>query len=277
MPTIGADDRTATGEASARRCRAFKRRMSLCRDTPGLETNDQRLAKLSRALRRRERISQRALATRAAIPREDVIRLEAGRAGEVRTERIRKLFDALGARIKITVWWLGAAADRLLDERHAWLVERAITVLRARGWLVLPEVTFSEYGERGSIDILAGHAPTRSVLIGEVKGSIGSTEETNRSVDIKERLAKKLAFERFGWWPETVSRVLIVPEDSTVRQAIDKHRETFTAVYSARSRESRAWLRQPNGRIAAIWFLSEVVNGDRATPSSRQQLRKEDR
>ncbi len=43
----------------------------------------------------------------------------------------------------------GAALDRLLDQRHAGLVERSIVVQRSYGWRCETEVTFSEYGERG--------------------------------------------------------------------------------------------------------------------------------
>jgi len=176
---------------------------------------------------------------------------------------VRRSFEVLGARLRVTAWWNGAAADRLLDERHAGLGERAIRFLRACHWLTLPEVTFSEFGERGSIDILGGHEPTRSVLVGEVKGSIGSIEETNRRLDVKERLAWKLGRERFGWKPATVSRVLILPEDSTVRRVVLRHAETMAAAYPARSREFRTWVRHPAGRIAALWFLSEVAGSDR--------------
>ncbi len=48
-----------------------------------------------------------------------------------------------------------------------------------------------------------------------------------------------------------------------MRRVIEKHHETMAAVYPARSREFRAWLKQPSGRIAAIWFLSEVAVSDR--------------
>jgi hypothetical protein len=34
------------------------------------------------------------------------------------------MFDAVGGRAKLTAYWNGAAADWLLDERHAALVER---------------------------------------------------------------------------------------------------------------------------------------------------------
>jgi hypothetical protein len=58
---------------------------------------------------------------------------------------VRQSFAGLSASVRVTSWWNGAAADRLLDDRHAALAERAISViLRGHGWVTLPEVTFSE-------------------------------------------------------------------------------------------------------------------------------------
>ena len=48
--------------------------------------------------------------------------------------------------------------DRLVDDRHAVLVAAAGSLLTRAGWEVLPEVTYSRYGERGSIDLVAWHA-----------------------------------------------------------------------------------------------------------------------
>jgi len=225
-----------------------------------MAAEDQRLGQLLRAIRREMNLTQAKLASEARIPREDIIAVEAGRASEIELARLRRLFGAVDARLKVTVWWRGAAADQLLDARHASLSERGIQVLASLSWLVLSEVTFSEFGERGSIDILGGHVQTRSVVVGEVKASIGSIEETNRRLDVKERLAPKIARDRFGWAPRSVSRVLIVPEDSTIRRILERHHQTMEAVYPSRGREFRKWLGRPEGRISAIWFLSEVAD-----------------
>jgi transcriptional regulator with XRE-family HTH domain len=232
---------------------------------PGMSVaeDDERVGRLCRLLRRRLGMSQRELARRSEVPREDVMLIEAAGVGAIEVDRARRVFEALGAQLKVRAWWNGATADRLLDERHAALVERAIRVLSARAWRVLPEVTYSEFGERGSVDIFAGHEPTRCLLVGEVKGSLGSLEETNRLLDVKARLAPKLAADRFDWEPVSVSRVLVLPDDRTVRRIVDRHRETMAAKYPLRSRGFRAWLRAPSGSVAAIWFLSEIAGSDR--------------
>jgi transcriptional regulator with XRE-family HTH domain len=219
---------------------------------------DQRLAASLRALRRRTGISQQSLAEAAGVSRRQVSRLENERAAALTLGALRQTFAAADARLVISVWWRGAALDRLLDERHASLVERAIAVMARRGWLSEIEVTFSEYGERGSIDILAGHEPTRSALVCEAKGSIGSIGETNRTLDVKTRLAPGLVVRRLGWRPRTVSRVLILPDDATVRRIVRAHAHTLDAAYPARSREVRRWLHSPDGPIRGLWFLSEA-------------------
>ena len=46
-------------------------------------------------------------------------------------------------------------------------------------WVAVPEVTFSIYGERGAIDILAWHEPTRSLLVIELKTELVDIQETS--------------------------------------------------------------------------------------------------
>jgi len=180
---------------------------------------------------------------------------------------VRAVFAAADARLKLVPWWNGASLDQLLDAGHAALVERALSVLRRLGWATEVEVTYSEWGERGSLDMLAGHPETRAVLVGEAKTAFGSMEETNRLLDVKTRLAPKLATERFGWPPASVSRVLILPSESTARRVVARHRVTLDVAYPARGRTVRAWLRQPDGPLRGIWFLSDGHHRATAPPS----------
>jgi hypothetical protein len=219
---------------------------------------DERLGLLVRVIRRRTGKRQADIAEIANVPRRDVVLIEAGHAGSVPLDRIRRVFAATGGLARVTAWWNGAAADRLLDERHAALVERALAVMRMRGWQTAVEVTFSEFGERGSIDILGGHPSSQVVAVCEVKSVLGSIEETNRMLDTKVRLAPRLAAARFGWTPSSIARLLILPADSTTRRTVDRHALTMASVYPARSREVRAWLRRPQRSLAGIWFVSEV-------------------
>ena len=170
------------------------------------------------------------------------------------------MFEAVDGRARLTPWWGGAAADRLLDERHAAIAEGRIAVFRIHSWEPFAEVSFSEFGERGSIDIFATHAVYRAVAVCEVKSVIGSLEETNRTLDAKVRLAPTVTFKRFGWRPKTVGRILILPRDSTVHRVIKAHGATMQSLYPDGGREIRAWLRAPNFPLSAIWFVSDRPN-----------------
>jgi transcriptional regulator with XRE-family HTH domain len=222
-----------------------------------MAADDERLGLLLRTIRRQSAQTQEQLAAAAGVPVRDLMNVEAGRVGEVRLDRVRRLFSSAGGQARLTAWWNGAAADRLLDARHAALVERAAQILIRRGWQTAVEATFSEYGERGSIDLLGLYPRHRAVAVCEVKSSIGSLEETNRMLDVKVRLIPKLTWERFGWRPTHVGRLLVLPDDSTIRRTVTRHAATMDSLYPARSRDVRAWLHHPDQPIRGIWFLSE--------------------
>lgn len=165
--------------------------------------------------------------------------------------------------------WRGGSADRLLDERHVVLAGMAVTLLEAMGWDVLAEVTFSEFGERGSIDLFAARASLRVVLVGEVKGEFASMEATLRSVDVKVRLAPKLCLDRFGFRPASVVRYLFLPENTTSRRRLSEHASLLDGSYPLRGRDARRWLAaseavgaqvSPGGGII---LLPEIAPGDR--------------
>lgn len=226
-------------------------------------SDDERAGRLLRLIRRHEGLTQRDLARLAGVPREDVMAVEAGRLGAVAFGRTRRLFDAVGARARPTVWWNGAAADRLLDDRHAHDVERAVAAYRRRQWEPAVEVSFAQYGERGSIDILAARAAFRAVAVTEVKTDVGSLEEMNRVLDVKERLSPRIAEARFGWRPAIVGRILILPGTTSMRRLVERHEATMRAIYPASTNQVKAWLRAPVVPIRGIWFMSEVGNTDR--------------
>jgi hypothetical protein len=230
---------------------------------------DERAGRLLREIRHRTGATQRELGLRGGVPRRDVIGIEAGRAGSVVLGRVRAAFEAAGARARLTVWWGGAAADRLLDERHASLVERAVAILRRRGWITVVEASFSEYGERGSIDLLGAKPAELAIALCEIKSAFGSLEETNRVLDVKERLLPKIVEDRFGWRPKFVGRILIVPSTDSVRRIVARHEETMASTYPARSHEVRAWLRAPTRPLRGIWFLSEVAERNRVEAAGR--------
>jgi hypothetical protein len=205
-------------------------------------------------LRRRSRLRQTDLRSSRFVTQE----IEAGRAGALRLNDVLTHFAALGATAQLTVWWNGAALDRLVDHAHAQIVESAAAVLSRNGFRVRPEHTFNEYGDRGSIDLFAGHDQTRAVFVGEAKSEWGSLEETLRRQDLKVRLAPKLARDAFGWRPRYVANILVLPDDSSTRRVVERHAATLSE-YVHRSREIRLWLHRPDRSLAGIWFLSNAA------------------
>lgn len=216
------------------------------------------MAVASRTIRRQLSKRQADVAD-ASHSRRFVHDLENGLAGQLRVDDLRTFFAGFGASLRVTVYWNGAQLDRLVDQRHADIVELAVARLRRAGWTPLPEVTFADFGERGSIDVLAVHEEANAAFIGEVKSEWGSIEETNRSLDVKVRLAPKICFARLGWRPLNLAKVLILPDEGSSRRISARYRETLDAVYPARTVDVRRWLRRPDGPLSAIWFLPNVT------------------
>ena len=184
-------------------------------------------------------------------------RIERGRADRVPVYVLVKVSAALGASVSVRMLWHGEGLDRLLDADHATLTERMIGWLRDLGWDVATEISFNIRGERGSIDILAFHEPTGSLLIIEIKSVVPDLQAMLGTLDRKARLAIDVARER-GWHVRTVSRLLVLPDDRTARRRVDQHGSTFGVALPARTVEVRRWLRAPSGTVAGLLFLSDA-------------------
>ena len=216
-----------------------------------------------RALRRRRGWRQVDLAGRAGVSRTAVSRIERRRADRLTIRMIGNLADALDARLDCRLSWNGEALDRLLDEAHAALVETAVRWLTPLGWEVATEVSFSIRGERGSIDILAFHPATATLLVVEVKSVVPDLQATFVTLDRKTRLASEIARGR-GWQPTRLGRLLVVSEDRTARRRVAEHAATFAGAFPARGWTVRRWLRDPAaGGRGEIHAGRPALAGDR--------------
>ena len=198
--------------------------------------DDVRVGRLLRALRRRARLSQKALGARVGLSQQEISLLERGHLGGVQTQTIRTAFRGVEASAEWEIRWRGGAIDRLLDERHAGLVGAITEFLVPRGWEVIPELTYSEFGERGSIDLVAWHAATSTLLIVEVKTELTSVEHTCRKHDEKVRLGPRLVASRFGWRTRSVGRLLVLPDLRTARRHVERADPVLVRVYPLRGR-----------------------------------------
>jgi hypothetical protein len=168
---------------------------------------------------------------------------------------VRAVFSAVDAGFEGHVAWRGGDLDRVLDEVHAQLVSSFAEALQRLDWVTHPEVTFSEYGERGSIDILALEPTRKFALVVEVKSQITSVEGTLRRLDVKTRLASRVVFERDGWRPSVIGRLLVVRDGTTSRRRVNRHAGAMTAALPARGAAVRMWLRNPAGPLRGLIFL----------------------
>ncbi|HEX5589795.1 MAG TPA: helix-turn-helix transcriptional regulator, partial [Candidatus Limnocylindrales bacterium] len=166
-----------------------------------------------RALRRRKGWRQLDLARRAGTSQQTVSRMERGDAETATLASIHRVAAALEAQIDLAVRWRGGLLDRVLDERHARLVGSIAGRLATWGFDVVPEVSYAEYGERGSIDLLAVDRGSRLLVVVEAKTELTSIEATLRKHDEKVRLAPVVAQRRLGLGgPWRAIPVLVLPE-----------------------------------------------------------------
>jgi transcriptional regulator with XRE-family HTH domain len=221
--------------------------------------DDAKVGRALRQLRRRRGLRQVDVAGLASLAQQTISLIECGHAAAFTIDTVRRAFGALGASYEGLVVWRGGALDRLLDERHAALVGITAARLPAPGWEVVVEASYSIYGERGSIDILAGHATTRSLLVVEVKSELTSIEELGRKLDEKTRLAQRqLCRERFGWPPIGVGRLLVLPDLGSARRAVARNAALLDRMLPARGPEVRQWLRRPGGDLSGILFVADT-------------------
>jgi transcriptional regulator with XRE-family HTH domain len=235
---------------------------------------DLRFGRSIRALRIRSSLRQEDVGRRSRLSRTLVARIESGDIDCVTVGRLRAVANSLGASVDVRLRWRGENLDRLLDEAHSRLVEAFVLLLRASGWEVGVEVSFSVYGERGSIDIFAFHRATGIVLVVEVKSVVPDSQATLHGLDRKARLAEELAHDR-GWDCKAVARLLVVGDSATSRRRISRLGATYAIALPSRGWAVRRWLQRPSGPMAGLMFLSNSTgSGVKSLAHGEQRVRR---
>jgi transcriptional regulator with XRE-family HTH domain len=233
--------------------------------------DDVRLGDTLRVLRIRKRLRQSDVARRARIKRQVVGRVEAGLAGHYPLDSIRSIANALGARLETRLRYQGAELDRILSSVHAELHESFAAYLSTLdGWVWLPEVTYSHYGERGVIDILAWHSATRSLLVIELKTELVDPQGLVAVMHRRVRLGREIAA-REGWDPLTVNAWVVVRDSSTERRRARRHARLLAGAFPADGRTARAWMVRPSGTLSALSFWSYGASGGRSHTTGHVQ------
>ena len=234
--------------------------------------DDMRIGAAFRAVRLRHRWRQSDVAARAGVSQSLVSLLERGHLDRVSLATLRQVGRALDVRIALHARWRGGELDRMLSLRHSMLAESVASAFAGNpAWRIAPEVSFSIYGERGVIDILAFHPPSGCLLVIELKTAIVDVNELVGTLDRKARLAPAIASQR-GWQARHVSRWVIVARDKTNLRRIEAHRSMLRAALPDDGRRMRGWLAHPAGSHSALstWPLS---NRSGTSPRGSQRVR----
>jgi transcriptional regulator with XRE-family HTH domain len=223
--------------------------------------DDIRLGNTLRVLRIHKRLRQSDVARRAGTKRQVVGRIESGLAGHYALDTVRAVAGALGARLDVALRYQGAELDRLVGAAHVELHESFATYLGTLdGWVWLPEVTFSHYGERGVIDILAWHSETRSLLIIELKTELVDPQALVAVMHRRVRLGRHIAAQE-GWAPLSVSAWVVVSDTSTERRRARRQRRLLKGAFPDDGKAARSWMQRPSGTVSALSFWSYGPSG----------------
>ena len=222
--------------------------------------DDVRVGSVLRAVRIRRGLRQADVARAAGVSQPLVSQLERGDIGATSIQTLRRVAAAAGVSLPFTPRWRGVDLPKLLDERHAGAAREVVARLHRLGWVVSPEHTFNEWGENGSIDVLAWLPDARALLVIEIKTVLVDLQDLLATFDRKWRLAPGLA-RGLGWSPLLIGALIVMPAETRARNAVARFDPVFDASYPSRGLPVQRWLRRPERDIRGIWFLN-ISPGD---------------
>jgi hypothetical protein len=115
--------------------------------------------------------------------------------------------------------------------------------------------SFSEDGERGSIDLLAWHVQRQALLLIELKSELIDLQDLLATLDRKLRLVPVVARER-GWKPRVVATWVVLEESHGNRRRIAMDEAVVRHAFPADAREMNCWLVRPDAPVAGLSFLT---------------------
>jgi transcriptional regulator with XRE-family HTH domain len=217
---------------------------------------DLAVGRLFRELRLRLGWQQRLAAAKAGISTSSYSEIERGLIDRAPIGKLRRVAAVFEVRLVLEPRWRGAALDRVSSSRHAGMAERVARLLLNAGWEIRPEVSFSRYGERGVVDLVAWRAVTRTVLLVEVKTELADINDLLAVTDRRRRLAPAIV-EPFGWVPQNVGQWVVVAASRTNERRLAEHRTIIRAAFPDDGRAIAGWLASPSRPLAALWFLPD--------------------
>jgi transcriptional regulator with XRE-family HTH domain len=237
--------------------------------------DDLAVGRVFRELRIRLQWRQQDVARRAGISDSTYSRIERGELGRTTLDVIRRVAAVLEVRLSIEPRWRGAALDRLVSRRHAAMTEIVAQILTRAGWEVRPEVSFSEWGERGVVDLVAWSAAHRAALLVELKTELVDVNDLLAVCDRRRRLAGAI-LKPLGWDPLLVGQWVVLAASRTNARRVAEHRTAIRAAFPSDGRSVAGWLSRPTGPASALWYLPDSRDTSlrrRITPTMRVRPR----
>ncbi len=210
-------------------------------------------------------------AVRAGVHRSTWSLLESGRLDRISLPVLRLCLAVLEVRLDLVPRWRGTDLERLLDEGHAALQAAWKTRLELRKWQVWVERSFSVYGDRGRIDLFGWHPETATVLMVEIKTELANSQELLGSVDLKVRLAPRVARDLDLPPPARVVPMIVFQESMTTRRQVARLAPLFAA-FSLRGSAALAWLRRPGAASGLLLFTDADARRVRGVAKHRVRL-----
>jgi len=228
---------------------------------------DLEVGRLLRMLRIRRGWRLRDVADRCGLSPATIGRMELGSISSVLV--LRAHAAVMDLRVEFRVAGRGADVARLLDEEHAAIVETIAASMARVGWQVEAEASYSEFGERGRVDLLAFHPATTVLAVTEVKTDLADLQDLFGSLNVKARLAPGLGRRR-GWRASRVVSVLAVAATAANRAVVGVHPALFSPF-------ERRWLRDRglptlNRDQVLVWIPASAA-GRRGWLAGRKRVR----
>jgi transcriptional regulator with XRE-family HTH domain len=213
----------------------------------------QRCGSSFRAVRIKRGWRQLDVAAKAKVSRSVISTIERGHLERISIGTLLTIARVLEIQVTVSTRWRGGDLDRLVSGRHGRLHEAVAAWFDTTlpDWILAPEVSFSIYGERGVIDILARHPGHRALLVIELKTDIVDVNELMATMDRRRRLAGQIANER-GWDPHIISTWVVVAGSRTNRARLAAHRVALRNAFPVDGRVMAGWLRLPTRAINAL-------------------------
>ncbi len=208
-----------------------------------------------RLVRRRRGWTQEDLAGAAGVCQATVSRIERGHLRTLAVQRIREVLAALDMQLDLAPRWRGADLDRALNAGHNAMHEALARQFSGLPeWATRPEVSFSHWGERGVIDMLAWHDPTRTLLVVELKTDLVDPGGLIAQVDRYQRLAPVVA-RQLGWEAVAASSWVVVADDESNRHRLSDHLALLRGRFPLDGRSIESGLGRPTVPIEALSFV----------------------